>query len=162
MEKEKLVLELVDLGVISESAKDSFNELPEETLNELRSCALKKVLSQKDIDNLIKNKKIDDVIKKTIGDSIEAKRRAIQEKHNIDNGITPTTIIKEIRDVISNIDDKEKSTDKMSKQEIKALIINVENEMKKAASALDFERAMELRDILYELKENKWDLKKYM
>ena len=59
MEKEKLVLELVDLGVISESSKNSFNELPEEILNELRSCALKKVLSQKDIDNLIKNKKID-------------------------------------------------------------------------------------------------------
>lgn len=83
------------------------------------------------------------------------RRRAIQEKYNIDNGITPKTIIKEIRDVISNIDDKEKPTEKMSKQEIKALIINVENEMKKAASALDFERAMELRDILYELKETK-------
>ena len=82
MEKEKLVLELVDLGVISESSKDSFKELPEEILNELRSCALKKVLSQKDIDNLIKNKKIDDVVKKTIGDSIEAKRRKIQEKND--------------------------------------------------------------------------------
>ena len=80
MEKEKLVLELVDLGVISESAKDSFNELPEEILNELRSCALKKVLSQKDIDNLIKNKKIDDVVKKTIGDSIEAKRRIAKRR----------------------------------------------------------------------------------
>lgn len=83
------------------------------------------------------------------------RRRAIQEKYNIDNSITPKTIVKEIRDVISNIDDKDKSTEKMSKQEIKALMINVENEMKKAASALDFERAMELRDILYELKEQK-------
>ena len=43
----------------------------------------------------------------------------------------------------------------MSKQELKELMVNVENEMKKAASSLDFERAMELRDILYELKEQK-------
>ena len=44
----------------------------------------------------------------------------------------------------------------MSKKDKKELIIKVENEMKEAANNLDFERAMELRDILFELQGNKW------
>ena len=43
----------------------------------------------------------------------------------------------------------------MSKKELNSMIINIENEMKKAAENLDFERAMELRDILFELKSEK-------
>ncbi len=79
------------------------------------------------------------------------RRRKIQDDFNKEHGITPKTIIKEIRDVISNsVEDKEKP--KMSKQEKKEVMIRIENEMKKAAKELDFERAVELRDILFELK----------
>lgn len=79
------------------------------------------------------------------------RRRKIQDEFNKEHGIVPKTIIKEIRDVISNsVEDKEKP--KMSKQEKKEIMIRIENEMKKAAKELDFERAVELRDILFELK----------
>ena len=81
------------------------------------------------------------------------RRRTIQEEYNIKHNITPTTIIKEIREVISNnkkSDKKEKV--KMSKQDKVNLIVQIENEMHEAAANLDFERAMELRDALFELK----------
>ena len=82
------------------------------------------------------------------------RRREIQEKYNKEHGIIPKTIIKEIRDLISNIDDREdnKKEVKMSKKERLAKMEQIENEMRKAASVLDFERAMELRDILLEMK----------
>ena len=82
-----------------------------------------------------------------------ARRRSIQEAYNKEHGITPKTIIKEIREVISTIDEaKEEKTKKMSKQDKQKLINNIETEMKEAAKNLDFERAMELRDALFELK----------
>ena len=82
-----------------------------------------------------------------------SRRREIQNKYNIEHNIIPKTIIKEIRDVVSNIDDNTGLVEeKMSKKEKQNLIINIENEMKEAAKNLDFERAMELRDILFELK----------
>ena len=81
------------------------------------------------------------------------RRREIQEKYNKENNIVPKTIIKEISDIISNdVEEKEVKKEKMSKQEKAKLMIKVENEMKEAAKNLDFERAMELRDILFELK----------
>ena len=81
------------------------------------------------------------------------RRREIQMKYNQEHGITPKTIIKEIHDVISNNEElEEKKLEKMSKKEKLDLMVKVENEMKEAAKNLDFERAMELRDILYELK----------
>ena len=86
------------------------------------------------------------------------RRRKIQEDYNKEHGIVPKTIIKEIREVVSNevkIDDSKNSLTgevKMSKKEKEQLIIKVENEMKDAAKNLDFEKAMELRDILFELK----------
>ena len=82
------------------------------------------------------------------------RRREIQEAYNKEHGIVPKTIIKEIRDLISNIDDRsdDKKEVKMSKKEKEARMIEIENEMRKAASILDFERAMELRDILLEMK----------
>ncbi len=80
------------------------------------------------------------------------RRRTIQEKHNVDNKIVPKTIIKEVRELISNNQKPEKtSSKKISKKEKINLIMNIEREMKEAAKNLDFERAMELRDILYEL-----------
>ena len=81
------------------------------------------------------------------------RRRSIQDEYNKVNGITPKTIIKEIRDVISNEDNTklEKENKKLTKKEKADMIDTIEREMKKAASELDFERAMELRDILFEL-----------
>ena len=80
------------------------------------------------------------------------RRREIQDKYNKENGIVPKTIIKDIKEVISNkIDNKNKKT-KMSKKETINMIEKIEEEMRLAAKNLDFERAMELRDILFELK----------
>ena len=95
----------------------------------------------------------------TISDSMEKaiketeRRRSIQEKYNQDNNIVPTTIKKEIRDVISNYKEiDEKQPEKLSKEETIDLINKIEIEMNEAARNLEFERATELRDILFELK----------
>ncbi len=83
------------------------------------------------------------------------RRRKIQEKYNEENNIVPKTIVKEIRDVITNVDDSElNKTEKMSRKDKEKLMVRIENEMKKAAQELDFERATELRDILFEMKGN--------
>ena len=83
------------------------------------------------------------------------RRRTIQEKYNEEHGITPTTINKEIREVISNIAGGTTSkTKKPTKKEIAKTIETIEQEMREAARNLDFERAMELRDILFEMKSN--------
>ena len=81
-----------------------------------------------------------------------ARRRSIQQKYNEENGITPQTIKKEIREVISNIAGGETKSKKPTKKEIAKTIEMVEQEMREAARNLDFERAMELRDILFEMK----------
>ncbi len=95
--------------------------------------------------------KMSEAMKNSIAET--ERRRAIQEKHNIDNNITPVTISKDIRDLISNVDeDKLVESPKLSKKEKVGIMENIEEEMKLAAKRLDFERAMELRDILYELK----------
>jgi len=81
------------------------------------------------------------------------RRRKTQEEYNEKHGIIPKTIIKEIPEIVSNDIEEEKPTkEKMSKSDRVKLMIRVENEMKEAAKNLDFERAMELRDILFELK----------
>lgn len=81
------------------------------------------------------------------------RRRKIQEKYNKDNNIIPKTIIKEIRDVISINEEKtEAEATKMTKEEKQKMIEKVEAEMREAARNLEFERATELRDILFELK----------
>ena len=96
---------------------------------------------------------ITDSMKKAIDET--SRRRKLQEEYNKENNIIPKTIIKEIGEVISNEDEKE--LEKIEKEQ-KTDIINIESiekieeEMKKAAKNLDFERAMELRDILLELK----------
>ena len=95
----------------------------------------------------------------TVSDSmneaiVETKRRrSIQEEYNRQHGIVPKTIQKEIRDVISNeAEVQHDSKKKMSKEERALTIDTLEKEMRQAASELDFERAMELRDILFEIK----------
>ena len=72
-----------------------------------------------------------------------ARRREIQIKYNEEHNIIPKTIIKEIRDVVSNVKTDNAKTKKLTKVEEKKLMIK-----------LDFERATELRDALFELKSN--------
>ena len=80
------------------------------------------------------------------------RRRKIQEEYNKKHNIVPKTIIKEIREVISNTISDKADKPKLSKEEKRALMMRIENEMKEAAKQLDFERAVELRDILFEMK----------
>ncbi|MBR1385816.1 MAG: excinuclease ABC subunit UvrB [Bacilli bacterium] len=97
--------------------------------------------------------KITESMQKAIDET--SRRRSIQEKYNEEHGIIPKTIIKDIRDLISNVDDlknSKKTNVKASKKEKELNIEEIEQEMKEAAKNLDFERAMELRDILFELK----------
>jgi excinuclease ABC subunit B len=96
-----------------------------------------------------------DTISEAMNEAIKEtnRRRKIQEEYNLKNGITPKTIIKEIRDVVSNqVDDKPIREEKMSKKDKEKIMIQIEEEMKLAAKNLDFERAMELRDVLFEMK----------
>ena len=81
------------------------------------------------------------------------RRRKIQDKYNKDHGIIPKTIVKEIRDLISNEDEDKKIElkPKYSKKEKRNMIERIEKEMMEAARNLDFERATELRDIMFEL-----------
>ena len=78
------------------------------------------------------------------------RRREIQEEYNKVHGITPKTIIKDIKEVVTNeVTDKKK---KISKKEKVEMLEKLEKEMREAAAAMDFEKAMELRDIYFELK----------
>lgn len=96
---------------------------------------------------------ISDAMEKAIKET--NRRRKIQQEFNEKNNIIPHTIKKEIRDLISNkAETEEKPIEKLSKQDTAKLIDNIEMEMREAARNLDFERAMELRNILFELKEN--------
>jgi excinuclease ABC subunit B len=84
------------------------------------------------------------------------RRRTIQENYNQKHGITPKTIKKEIYAPIKNIDVKAvniKDGSKTSRTEIMARIAELEKQMKQAAKNFDFEYAAELRDIIFELKE---------
>ncbi len=83
-----------------------------------------------------------------------ARRRKIQEAYNKEHNIIPQTIKKDIREVISNTDTETKKTKKPSKKELIKNMDSIEHEMREAAKNLDFERAMELRDILFEMKSN--------
>ena len=81
-----------------------------------------------------------------------ARRRELQMKYNEENSITPRTIIKDIKEVVSNEVENKSKKPKMSKKEKESILMSLEDEMKTAAKNLDFERAMELRDILFEMK----------
>ncbi|EOT28977.1 excinuclease ABC subunit UvrB [Enterococcus saccharolyticus] len=88
-----------------------------------------------------------------------SRRRSIQEAYNLEHGIVPKTIIKEIRDLISISKVAEEVADydihsyeELSKEEKELLLLKLEKEMKEAAKALDFEKAATLRDTILELK----------
>ena len=83
------------------------------------------------------------------------RRRTIQEKYNKDNNITPQTIIRPITEAVTNeIVEEKLEKKKISKKEMSNMVEDLEKEMKEAAARLDFERAMELRDIIFELKDS--------
>ena len=93
-----------------------------------------------------------DIVSESMEKSIKEtdRRRDIQIKYNNENNIVPETIKKEIRDLISKEIEVEKISKDMKKN--KKLIDEIEQEMLKAAKDLDFEKAAELRDILFEIK----------
>lgn len=86
------------------------------------------------------------------------RRRAIQEAYNIKFNITPTTIVKEIRDVIAGKETQEmamkmlRKKTKTNSNQKEQMIADLEKEMHDAARVLDFEKAATLRDIIIELK----------
>ncbi|MBQ9701170.1 MAG: excinuclease ABC subunit UvrB [Lachnospiraceae bacterium] len=101
----------------------------------------------------------------TITDSMRAaidetnRRRAIQEAYNEEHGITPTTIKKAVRDLISitkvaekTVNELEKDPESMDEKELTKLISKLQKQMQKAAAELDFETAAMLRDQMMELK----------
>ncbi len=85
------------------------------------------------------------------------RRRKIQEAYNTEHGITPHTVVKKVDEVIRGKETKEMAAkymlkkNKTSKKDKATLLENMRNEMKDAAAHLDFERAAELRDMIYEL-----------
>ena len=89
------------------------------------------------------------------------RRRSIQEAYNKENGITPTTIKKAVRDLITvskAVAETEaklkKDPESMNRKELTKLITKVEKQMREAAASLNFEQAAELRDKMIELKKN--------
>ena len=80
------------------------------------------------------------------------RRREIQLAFNKEHNIVPKTIQKEIKEVITNeVKEKNKKT-KITKKEKEKMLADLESEMRRAAANLDFERAMELRNIIFEMK----------
>ena len=100
-----------------------------------------------------------DSMKKAIDET--SRRRESQEEYNREHHITPQKIHKEIRDLIQGKETIDEATSllkkgkKADKKAKKKLIDDLEKEMKQAAKVLDFERAMELRDMIMELKGEK-------
>lgn len=104
-----------------------------------------------------------DSMKKAIQET--ERRRSIQEAYNKEHGITPTTIKKAVRDLITvskavaETEVKlEKDPESMSRKELMKLIAQVEKQMRAAAADLNFEQAAELRDKMLELKRNLQEL----
>ncbi len=83
------------------------------------------------------------------------RRRKIQEEYNTLHNITPQTIIKSIKELPTTDETNGKTKTKLSKKDKAEIIIKLENEMRESAKNLDFEKAMELRDILFEIKGSK-------
>ena len=109
----------------------------------------------------------------TVTDSMRAaieeteRRRAIQQQYNEEHGITPQTIKKAVRDLISITKEIaaqevkfEKDPESMDRQELEKLIADVTKKMKKAAADLNYEAAAELRDKMVELKKTLEDMDK--
>lgn len=84
------------------------------------------------------------------------RRRGIQEEFNHKHGIIPKTVVKDIKEAITNeIEENKIEKKEYSKKELESMISRFEKEMREAAAMLDFERATELRDIIFELRDIK-------
>ena len=94
--------------------------------------------------------KMTDSMKEAIEET--KRRRTIQEQYNKEHNIIPKTIKKEIRELISNTEEENYSKSEKNDIMENVNIEKLEEEMKEAAKNLDFERAMQLRDIIFELK----------
>ncbi len=99
---------------------------------------------------------VTDSMKKAIDET--NRRRGIQERYNEEHGITPKSITKELNEVIRSKETREMAGKYLkkkthSKAEKEKLMAQIEKEMREAAKKLNFERAAELRDILYELRD---------
>ena len=102
---------------------------------------------------------ITDSMRRAIDETL--RRRELQEAYNKEHGITPKTIKKAVRDLISISKEVaktqkklEKDMESMSRKELEELIGKVQKQMKAAAADLNFEMAAELRDQMIELKKN--------
>ena len=102
---------------------------------------------------------ITDSMRRAIDETL--RRRELQETYNKEHGITPKTIKKAVRDLISISKEVaktqkklEKDMESMSREELEELIGKVQKQMKAAAADLNFEMAAELRDQMIELKKN--------
>lgn len=99
--------------------------------------------------------RVTESMRKTIEET--KRRRDIQIAYNEKHGITPQTIIKDIRDVIAGKDTAElthkvRNSKKKDQKAVDELVSRLEKEMREAAAILDFERAAQLRDIILEIK----------
>lgn len=99
--------------------------------------------------------KITDSMKEAMDET--NRRRQIQMKYNTEHGIVPRTIMKPVRDIVRSKETKEMTArylrrKKLGKKDTATYIKELEAEMKEAAGSLDFERAAELRDMIFELK----------
>lgn len=136
----------VSLIAILDADKEGFLRSPRSLIQTIGRCA-----RNASGHVIMYGDKITDSMEEAISET--ARRRAIQEKYNAEHNIVPKTIAKEIREVISNVDIKKgKNTKAPTKREQAILMENIEEQMREAAKNLDFERAMELRDILFEMK----------
>ena len=90
-------------------------------------------------------------------DAVYYNLKFIQQKYNAEHGIIPKTIVKDIRPPLSNTDSEEENFAKnvkkhLSKKDSETQIKKLEKEMREAAKVYDFERAAQIRDIIFELK----------
>ena len=145
--REGLDIPEVSLVVILDADKQGFLRSHRSLIQTIGRCARNadgRVIMYGDI--------LSDAMKTAIDET--KRRREIQTKYNEEHGIIPQTIKKKIMDVVSINEGEEKSKKSKAKdtKTNEKVIKKLEEEMQKAAKELDFERAMELRDIIFEMK----------
>ncbi len=148
--REGLDIPEVSLVAILDADKQGFLRSHRSLIQTIGRCARNaegKVIMYGDI--------VSDAMKTAIEET--KRRRAIQIKYNEEHHIIPKTINKKIMDVVSINETDDKKKNKNTKKQVsdnEKIIKELEEEMQKAANNLDFERAMELRDIIFEMKVN--------
>ena len=95
-----------------------------------------------------------DTVSEAMDQSIKEtnRRREIQDQYNKEHGIVPKTVIKKIKDVVTNEEMEKLEDKKLTKQDKEQILSVMEEEMRQAAANLDFEKAAELRDLIFEMK----------